>query len=171
MSDDDDLPWCLEVLQGGPIILDENTSQEELTGALEERLDALLECYFCEATAEGWKDLALKLALEHCSGGVRAMEVRTPVDRNPVGRPLKRKVEMWFYYMERHLRRDPTLTVKAAAEIVKRERKDAPSVRRLQNIYSGLSEDRRALTPRAPWEQKIHEALHLAASRLEGKSR
>jgi hypothetical protein len=65
----DDLPAWAKPLDSGPINVDETTTDEALTAALQERLAALLRLYNCEPTPDGWRALALRLALDHEIGG------------------------------------------------------------------------------------------------------
>lgn len=164
-----DLPEWAAPLTAGPIVLDADTPAETLSAALEERLAALLRLYGCDPTPEGWKDLALRLALEHRVADTPIMEVRTPVDREPGsgGRPIDPKQQRWVHAVRREMRADPSLTAKAAAAKVKKNHKDAPSGARLQNILADSKRAPRPLLPRLTWEARINDALSEAAIRLE----
>jgi len=61
-----------------PIRIDDKTKPEEIAAELRERLEALLAFHNGLApTAEGWRDLALALALQY----EPAFQIETPVDR------------------------------------------------------------------------------------------
>jgi hypothetical protein len=77
--------WVVETLSRNPIRVDDETNPEALKAELWERLEALLISRLLEPTAEGWRDLALALALEH----EPAFQIETPVDRSSLGgRPI-----------------------------------------------------------------------------------
>lgn len=78
--------WIAETLSTPPLRVDDATTSESLQGELAERLRALLASHNgLEPTAEGWRALALALALEH----EPAFQIETPVDRSTLGgRPV-----------------------------------------------------------------------------------
>lgn len=75
---EDHRDWKIEVLSRPPLRVDGDTAPESLQAELTERLEALLASYNgLEPTAEGWRALALALALKH----EPAFRIKTPVDR------------------------------------------------------------------------------------------
>jgi hypothetical protein len=170
---DEIMPEWARPLFAGPITFDENTPPGDLAAALEERLEGLLSLYNVEPTPEGWKTLALRLALDHAIAGKKVMEVRTPVDHDSSGpgRPPEPQQWAWIAAISQALSKQPGLSVKDAATRVKRSHKTAPSVARLQNLFAEARNRPRSLLPRLPWEAKIFDALAQAAVRLESRSR
>ena len=78
--------WIAETLSRPPLRIADDTSPESLQTELGERLEALLASHNgLEPTAEGWRALALALALKH----EPAFQIETPVDRSSLGgRPV-----------------------------------------------------------------------------------
>jgi len=78
--------WIAETLSRPPLRVGDDTSAEALQSELSERLEALLASHNgLEPTAEGWRALALELALRH----EPAFQIETPVDRASIGgRPV-----------------------------------------------------------------------------------
>ncbi|WP_461319677.1 hypothetical protein [Bradyrhizobium barranii] len=76
-----------EALSRPPLRIDDSTTPESLEVELQERLEALLASHNgLEPTLEGWRDLALALALRH----EPAFQIETPVDRDSMGgRPAR----------------------------------------------------------------------------------
>ena len=66
-----------EILSRAPIAIKDDTTPESIEGELSDRLSALLEAHKCEPTAEGWRELALELAMQH----EPAFRIETPVER------------------------------------------------------------------------------------------
>ena len=78
--------WITETLSRPPLRVDDSATSDSLKAELSERLEALLASYNgLEPTAEGWRALALALALKH----EPAFKIETPVDRDSLdGRPV-----------------------------------------------------------------------------------
>lgn len=70
-----DYPY--DVLARPPIRIDDSTVATDLVPEMQDRLEALMESYGCDGTDEGWRKLAISLALRHEA----AFKVETPVDR------------------------------------------------------------------------------------------
>ncbi len=66
-----------DVLARDPIRVSDETKVEDLVPEMRERIEALLDLYGCDASLEGWRKLALSLALEH----VPTFKLETPADR------------------------------------------------------------------------------------------
>jgi hypothetical protein len=78
--------WIAEALSRPPLRIADDTSAESLQSELSERLEALLASHNgLEPDADGWRSLALALALKH----EPAFQIETPVDRSSLGgRPV-----------------------------------------------------------------------------------
>lgn len=63
----------------GKIVSDENTPRAEVVNALADRLSLILEYYYCPPTMEGWRELALWLAMEFQFDKRKVIDVSTPV--------------------------------------------------------------------------------------------
>ncbi|MFG1285269.1 hypothetical protein [Xanthobacter autotrophicus] len=175
MSEDDGIPWCAEVLEGGPVFVDEETDASSLVELLSEKLEAVMEVYDCEPTPEGWRKLALSLVLNMQEG--RRKVVKTPYSRRESGEPGRPSGDSsWVWLMGQEIakseRRGEPITAKRAAEIVRAANKDSPSLRRLQNIYSERDDIRHCIPgPDFMLMLRAQEALKVAADRLEEQSR
>jgi hypothetical protein len=86
MSDPDD-----ETLSRDPVRISDDTSIKDVVPEMRERLEALMDLYGCDASLEGWRKLALTLAMAH----EPAFRVETPADRTGAsglgGRPIGMK--------------------------------------------------------------------------------
>jgi hypothetical protein len=170
ITDEDRIPDCVRVLERGPIELNESTSDADLVPELEERLRALLEKYVCEPTTEGWRRLAIELALRYEPG----LKIITPVDRRTREAGREPKVEAWGYLLMLNQERKKQPSNVEAARAVHRKLRGkpgrAPSIGRLANILSD-AEHGRFLFPRflqrVPWERQIDRAVTKAVRRIE----
>lgn len=80
--DDDGFDPVTEALGRPPLRIDDSTTPDSLEAELQERLEALLASHNgMEPTLEGWRGLALALALQH----EPAFQIETPVDRDSMG--------------------------------------------------------------------------------------
>jgi hypothetical protein len=76
--EDDGFDPVTEALGRPPIRIDDQTTPETIEAEMRERLEALLASHNgTEPTPEGWRDLALALALRY----EPAFQIETPVDR------------------------------------------------------------------------------------------
>lgn len=172
---DDHLPWEAEVLSAGPLEINDESQRENLVDALEERLEALLSVYGCRPTPDGWRRLALSLLADQSRGGKPWIEVTTPGHRgdSAPGAPRKDYSDL-IRHMGRLIKAAPGMTVKAAAELVAKERRKArlecPTAKTLQNIWTEQQKRPRGEFPFLPWMMMVDQALEDAASRLETKS-
>lgn len=66
-----------DVLARRPIRISDETKVGDLVPEMRERIGALLNLYGCEASLEGWRKLALTLAMAH----EPAFKLETPADR------------------------------------------------------------------------------------------
>jgi len=64
MNDDDELPPWIKILERGPLNVDRLTP-ERLKSEFEARIPALLESYGADNTLDGWRDVAIKLAITY----------------------------------------------------------------------------------------------------------
>lgn len=70
-----DYPY--DVLARPPIRISDATAVSDLVPEMQDRIEALLDSYGCDGSAEGWRKLAISLALKHEA----AFKVETPADR------------------------------------------------------------------------------------------
>lgn len=82
---DDELPEWARILNAGPIPVTGETTADDLTAAIKPRLAALLRVYGAAPTAEGWRALAIGLALAR----ERALSMRGVADV-PASEPGRR---------------------------------------------------------------------------------
>ena len=161
MSDDDSQgPLFRE-----PISITDETTAEDLTEEIEERLSALLSYYNCDASPEGWRDLALRLALEH----EPAMKIETPADRKPGkgGREPGFAPLMWRSAMRAEMRKGATGAA-AARTVRKRFAKNPklPGIGRLKNLASSAAIAQPRILARARYVWVAEAAARAAADRL-----
>jgi hypothetical protein len=161
-DEDDRLPVWVEVLGRGPIAVTDETSDDELAVEMAERLAALLESHNgIKPTAEGWRHLALELALRY----EPAFQIETPVDRTGRsgigGRPVGWQTFMLRSMMRAEMRKG--VSQKEAARKV--ARRTGKAVGTVNNVLS-----RRGNAPdtmrRAPFEWKAERAARIAARKL-----
>jgi hypothetical protein len=171
VDDEEDLPKWARSLEGGPITVDESTTDEALIEAFMPRLAALLRLYGCEPDPKGWRRLAIRLALDHSIDGKPVMQVVTPVDR-PEGAGGAEPGVNWGLAMRLRQKTKELGSTKAAA--VELARETGQNVRTLQNLSADTKAKRLKLPrwlQRFPWNRKIENALDGAAARLERQSR
>lgn len=165
---DDGIPDWARPLTRGPIEVDERTTFDELAKEFSERLDALMKHYQCDATPEGWRRLALRLALDHeIEQGTPAMRVIVPVDRLPEAGGAE-PGKNWGLAARLEKRARDLGSIKAAAKELAKT--TGLSVGRLQNIAADKKAGRVSKPrgiQRMPWNQWIAAALETAADRLE----
>lgn len=170
MVDDDSIPEWARPLFSGPVNLGEISTQE-LTSVVEAKLTALLKLYECDATADGWRRLALILVTQHQFAGMKVMDVKRSDDRpvGSVGRPADPNFWLWVAEIAM-LFPSREKSVKAAAEKVHRKYRKhpelkVPTARRLENIFAASK--RRSLLPNSEVDLEMLKALYTAANRLE----
>ncbi len=187
------VPEWAKVFDEEPLELNEKTDGEAFVASLERRLDALMKLHGCSPTPDGWRSLALKLALGFSLKGKNLknknpLKIITPKtrERKGSGRPKGPMSDFWIKEIEWQLRHNSTngsmMTDKEAAERVKKkyylknirlnryneEKYDVPDVERLRNIYS---ESKKNPNKHVSWQDIINLTLEEAAFRLEEKSR
>jgi hypothetical protein len=64
VNDDDELPAWIKILERGPLNVD-RLSPAKLKSEFEVRIPALLESFGAENTLDGWRDVALQLAINY----------------------------------------------------------------------------------------------------------
>lgn len=167
MSADNDIPWCAEVLSRKAIRMTSATTPEALAGELQERLEALLVANNCDATPKGWRDLALKLALQY----ERAFRVIAPVDRDPDAPTGAEPGGCYWEALEtRKLATRDKISISAAARVI--AKKWGRNARTIENAVTKLNDGR--LTPprwlqRMPWRRTIDDAILAAAKSIESE--
>ncbi|QPC93527.1 hypothetical protein [Mesorhizobium sp. INR15] len=121
MADDpeDYLPAWVEVLGRPPIQIGPQTLPEDILPEVAERLEALLSSRNgLKPTIEGWRQLAIELALEY----EPAFQIETPVDRNGRsgigGRPSGWSNWSQRSLMKQELRNSPGISNREAARRV-----------------------------------------------------
>lgn len=191
MSDKDDLGNDANDLFRGPIIVDADETTDTLAMRLEERLADLLEFYDCDATPDGWKELALKMALTHSIDGKRVMEV-VGLGVRPEKSPGAPRGRNWILYgmrIEAMMRMHPeklNTALKSAKFIKKNDKNIRSSIRTMQNNYTRFKKEfvvtedpdtgilslyGRTENEEGVSDCDLDEALNLAAQNLESKSR
>lgn len=83
MDEDDHDPheWIYEALSRKPLRILDATTASDIAAEIQKRLEALLASSGCEPTPDGWRQLAVILALRH----EPAFQIETPVDRASKG--------------------------------------------------------------------------------------
>lgn len=156
--------WIAEILGRSPIRIDGYTDETALTEEMTERLDALLQSNNCDASPEGWRDLAIALALKH----EPAFKIETPVDRTGQSGAGGRPVD-WKPWIMRQMMRQATKKFGSRKEAGKRlARKHSPSAKTFENMLSReqpLPDDMR----RWDFEWKADRAIRKAAQHLSQK--
>jgi len=187
------MPEWAKVFDEEPLELNEETDIEAFTAAIERRLDALFKLHNCAPTADGWRSLALKLALGFTLNGKNLknknpLKIITPKtrERKGSGRPKGPMSEFWIKEINWQINHaqpgDFQITITEAASrvrrkydlinrILKRNDEDQysiPNVDRLENIYSEAKNKRNEIVQ---WQMIVNLSLEEAAFRLEEKSR
>lgn len=163
MADDeeDHLPAWAEVLGRGPMPVTEHTDEEELVAEMAERLDALLRSHNgLEPTADGWRQLALELALKY----EPLFKIETPEDRESLGgRPVGMGNFILRSRMKAEMRKGKTQA--EAARTIEKETKGKITFKTANNVLT-----RKAQAPdfirRMPYESKAARAIRVAAEKL-----
>ena len=172
---EDGIPAWARPLFAGKIVVTAETDVGQLADIIEERLDALFTLFNCSPDEAGWRRLALNLALGFSIDGTRAIDIATPVDRDPKegGRPVEFSPIFWMTQAKRMIEAGAKVGVRVsdadAARAVSTHFKDAPSPKRIQNLLSEMKD--RPLTNRLEWDQFIEKALNIAGDRISGSSR
>lgn len=147
-----------------PIRILDKTSDEELAAAMAERLAFVFELYQFEPTPDGWRELALRLALKH----EPALHIETPFDRQPGG-GAEPTIDAFIYRSAMVAATKRLGTAKAASEEVSKKFPDAPSPAALRNLVTPAGR-RKAQGPRQwrldPYEMRAFQALSRAAALL-----
>lgn len=162
MGDEENcLPAWVEVLGRPPIAVTEHTDDAALAEEMAERLDALLRSHNgLEPTAEGWRQLALELAMKHDP----LFKIETPVDRESLGgRPVGMGNFILRSRMKGEMRKGKTQS--EAARTIERESKGQISKKTALNSLSRnapAADDVRRL----PYEWKAERAIQMAARKL-----
>lgn len=118
MSDDteEQMPWYIEVLGRPPMRVTSDMKAEDLVPQMEERIEALMTAHNgLYPTAEGWRQLAIELALQY----EPAFRIETPVDRTGKsgagGRPAGWRNFSDRSAMKQELRKNPGISIREAA--------------------------------------------------------
>lgn len=187
------VPEWAKVFDEDPLELNEETDAEAFVAALERRLNAILQFHGCSPTPDGWRSLALKLALGFSLKGKNLknnhlLKIITPKtrERKGSGRPKGPMSDFWIKEIDWQVSHaqpdDNRITITEAARRVRRkydfinrrlkqrgeDQYTVPNVERLENIYSESKIRRGELIP---WQKIVNLSLEEAASRLEEKSR
>lgn len=158
---DDDLPWYIEVLGRGPIRIMADTKAEDLVSEMAERLEALMTAHNgLYPTADGWRQLAIELALQH----EPSFQIETPVDRTGKsgagGRPSGWRNFSDRTAMKQELRNNPGISTREAARrLAKRTGRNEGTLR---NVLSKPSSPPDAMR-RLPYEITTARAAEMAA--------
>ena len=169
--DDDDadyMPEWVEVLGRAPIAVADGTTEDELAAEMAERLSALLKSENgLEPTAEGWRQLALKLALKY----EPAFQIETPEDRTGDSGMGGRPVGMGNFVLRSRMKAQIRTgkTQAEAARAVAKESKGRITFKTANNALSRKSQAPDSLR-RAPFEWKAERAMRAAAAKLSQES-
>lgn len=161
-------PEFVRTLKRPPIEVTNRTHPDDLARDLEERIRALLEVYDCSPTAGGWRDLALKLALDY----EPAFKVMTPVDRipgAPGGAPPGER--FWDYFAMSVMVDEHKISDREAAR--RRAKETGKDERALANTLSAGRAGRLKRPvwwDRPSWMRKVEQALQAAVRSIEGTS-
>ncbi|KQV33121.1 hypothetical protein ASE37_18845 [Rhizobium sp. Root268] len=158
---EDQLPAWVDVLQRGPIAVTEHTSEEDLAVEMAERLDALLRSHNgLRPTAEGWRQLALELALKY----EPLFTIETPVDRDSMGgRPVGMGNFLLRSRMKAEMRKGAS-----QAEAARRIEKESKGETSFKTANNSLSRKGQAPDFMRRWthEWKAQRAILAAAKNL-----
>lgn len=160
-DEEDHLPAWVEVLGRGPIRVDEHTDEGELAEEMAERLDALLRSHNgLEPTADGWRQLALELALKY----EPLFQIKTPEDRESLG---GRPVGMGNFILRSRMKAEMRKG-KNQAEAARTIAKESKGKITFKTANSALS--RKAPAPDFmrlwPYKWKAERAIRVAAKKL-----
>lgn len=160
-EEEDRLPAWVEVLGRPPIAVTEHTNEAELVEEMAERLDALLRSYNgLEPTAQGWRQLALELALKHDP----LFRIETPVDRESLGgRPVGMGNFILRSRMKAEMRKGRTQS--EAARVVERESRGQITKKTALNSLSRKAPAADEMR-RLPYAWKAERAIQMAAKKL-----
>lgn len=174
-----DIPPHLACLFDGPIEVGQASDPAELERKFAARLDALLSFYGFDASPDGWRLLACRLAMGHEIAGTRVMEVRAAgaLDETAGGRPAG---EMWGWRLRLStLRKGHGSNRSASAALAKemqaenRERKrqgldqtDLPSARTIENWFGSASPGAPREIAEGPLLASVLRRMLAAARRL-----
>jgi|GEM_PF-6170221 len=131
--------WLEEVMSRKSMVIDDHTNVDDITKEMSERLEALLTVYNgCEANEDGWRRLAVQLALEFHP----LFKVQTPADRDQQGgKPVGMENFIRRSMMNAELKKGGSQRA-AAKKVSKRlEGSDGleASPKRLENLMSAKS--------------------------------
>lgn len=157
--------WIDEVLSRPPIRVLDDVEPEHIVAEMKERLEALMACHNgCEPTEDGWRRLALALALKH----EPVFAIETPADRS--GRSgaagAQPTAKTLIYRAQMKAKMAEGLNPRQAALALARNSK--VSARTLENAMSRKSKSR-GIFGRQPYEIKAEKALILAAESMSQK--
>jgi len=160
MDDDyDPSAWIYETLSRPPLRIDDHPDEPAIAVEMRERLEALLAANMLEPTPEGWRDLALALAMKH----EPAFQIETPVDRATLGgRPVG-----WSRFANRSRMKSAMkrgLTQKQAAEVL---HKETPRIAK-KTFQNAMSAGGQPPDDAARWkyERTADRAVRVAAREL-----
>ena len=161
--DDDSFDPVTETLDRPPLRVDDSTTPESLEPELRERLEALLAVHNdLKPTLEGWRQLALELALQY----EPAFRIETPADRTGKsgldGRPGKWGNFIQRSLMKKEMRERPGISAREAAKRVARGTPYSEGTLRNSLSRSAPPDVMRLM----PYRRKIEKAAKMAAESL-----
>lgn len=153
--------WIAEALSRAPIKVADYADEEVITAEMSDRLEALLAANGCEPTAEGWRELALALAMRH----EPAFALETPADRTGKSGSGGRPTGFANFALRSRMKKEMAKGVSQSEAARRVARKIGVAEGTAMNALS-----RRAPSPdiirRAPYDQIAHRALKAAARKL-----
>jgi hypothetical protein len=158
---EDTLPGWAEVLGRGPMEVTEHTDEEKLEAEMVERLDALFRSHNgLEPTADGWRQLALELALKY----EPLFKIETPEDRSSLGgRPVGMGNFILRSKVKAEIRKGKSQA--EAARTVAKNSGGGISFKTANNVLSRKAQASDGMR-RLPHEWKADRAMRRAAEKL-----
>ncbi len=154
--------WLEEVLSRGAMTINAETDMDALTDEMIERLEAVMSFYNgCEPTADGWRRLAISIALDHHP----LFRIVTPADRDVKGgKPVGFENFARRSAMKAETKKG--VTKKQAAQSL--DKKFGVSSKTLENLMVRSSPPPDAMA-RSVYTRKAEKAIERAASELSHK--
>jgi hypothetical protein len=132
MNDDEELPAWISILEQGPLDCDQ-LNQAKLKSEFEIRIPALLESYGADNALDGWRDVAIQLAIKYHPALMVQKKPKIPVS----GRPVE---DARWGMRQAVLSRRRKLQREAAAKGLKQTRLDAESARQINREWSATED-------------------------------
>jgi hypothetical protein len=146
-------------LARAPIRVLDATTPQDITDEMQVRLDAVLRMYECTPTPEGWRQLALKLALAH----EPALRTETPVDRQKGEAGAEPSSDRFFLLWRLNSAKKRLGSAAAAAREIAKQSLGELSEASLRNLMSEAAKGK-VRPPRWVRRRRGAKTRHLTAS-------